>query len=114
MNMNRRSIFAATLAAACILSTQAVYAAPSTITVPTHAMFGKAKTVKLNLRNNSSAAIELRAGDSVMKLDAGQTLAVNLPAGTRILTNAATTNHQAGDLIVEVQSSLSGATIGIS
>jgi methionine-rich copper-binding protein CopC len=114
MNMNRRSILAIALVAATTLSTQAVYAAPSTITVPVHAMFAKVKTVKLSLRNASPAAIELRAGDSVIKIDAGKTIDVSLPAGTRIVTNAPTPHHQTGDVVVEVQSSLNGATIAIS
>jgi hypothetical protein len=79
-----------------------------------HAFFGNPKTVKLTLRNDTGAPLEIRAGEAVMTIAAGKTMTVSLPAGTRITTNTATKSHVAGDLLVEVSSSLSGATVAIS
>lgn len=58
--------------------------------------------------------MELRAGETVITVAAGKTITVNLPLGTRITTNAATSKHPAGTLILEVYSALDGATIDLS
>jgi hypothetical protein len=77
-------------------------------------MFAKSKTVKFELRNTSASSMELRAGEKIITLEAGKTVTVKLPLGTRILTNAATDKHPAGTLIVEVNSSLDGVTIDLT
>ena len=64
-------------------------------------MFAKNKTVKFSLRNDSGASLQLKVGDQIVSLDAGKTVALKLPVGTRILVNAATAKHQAGDLVAE-------------
>jgi hypothetical protein len=114
MHLIRRTLLATSMVAVCTLSSPALHAAPAGVLHPAHAFFGKAKNVQLSLRNATSSAIELRAGDTVMKLEAGKTVRVSLPAGTRVTTNTATAAHPAGDLLFEVSSSLSGATIAIS
>ncbi len=78
-------------------------------------MFSKTKstTVKLNLRNDSGSAMEIKVGDQVMTLDPGKPITLNLPVGTRIVANSATPNHAVGSLIEEVVSDHNGATISI-
>jgi hypothetical protein len=99
--------------ATSLLGAPAVYAAPASISSPIHAMFSKTKstTVKLNLRNDSGAAMEVKVGDKVMTLDPGKPVTLNLEVGTRIVANTATPNHAAGSLIEEVISDHNGATI---
>jgi hypothetical protein len=114
MNSILRTLIATSMAAVCTLSSPALHASPASDLHPVHTFFGKAKNVQLSLRNATSSDIELRAGDTVMKLAAGKTMSVNLPAGTRVTTNKATAAHPVGDLLFEVSPSLSGATVAIS
>ena len=76
-------------------------------------MFAKTKTstVKLNLRNDSGSAMEVKVGDQVMTLDPGKPITLNLEVGTRIVANSATPNHAVGSLIEEVVKDHAGATI---
>ena len=78
-------------------------------------MFFKSKTttVKLNLRNDSGAAMEIKVGEKVMTLDPGKPVSLSLEVGTRIVANTATPNHPAGSLIEEVIKDHDGATIVI-
>ncbi len=110
MNLIRRSLIALSMVTVCTLSAPALHAS---IFHPVHAAIAKAATVKLSLRNDSSADIQLRAGDDTMTLVAGKTLAVKLPVGTRITAASDTAAHKVGDLVVEVASSLNGTTIAI-
>ena len=109
-HLNRLTI---AVIATSLLAAPAVYAAPANISSPIHAMFSKTKstTVKLNLRNDSGAAMEVKVGDKVMTLDPGKPVTLNLEVGTRIVANTATPNHAAGSLIEEVISDHNGATI---
>ncbi len=112
--MNIRTVVVAlSLVAAGLSASTAVYAAPMHSAMPVHAMFGKTKTVKLNVRNDSSAAMELKVGDSVMTVEKGKTIELKLAVGTRILANTATSTHQVGELLAEVSPELNEATIAI-
>jgi hypothetical protein len=113
MNSLNRLIVA--VAATSLLAVPAVYAAPASISSPVHAMFSKTKstTVKLNLRNDSGSAMEVKVGEQVMTLDPGKPVTLKLEVGTRILANTATPNHPAGSLIEEVIKDHDGATIVI-
>ena len=107
-----------TLAAVAIslVAAPAVYAAPTSISSPVHAMFSKTTktgTVKLSLRNDSGSAMEVKVGDKVMTLDPGKPVSLKLEVGTRIVANTATPNHEAGSLIEEVIKDHDGATIVI-
>ena len=108
--LNRLTI---AIVATSLLAVPAVYAAPASISFPVHAMFAKTKTstVKLNLRNDSGSAMEVKVGDQVMTLDPGKPVTLNLEVGTRIVANSATPNHAAGSLIEEVIKDHNGATI---
>jgi len=113
--MKIRNVFVVSVAIVSLAASTSVYAAPTSIHAPVSAMFAKSstKTVKLSLRNDSGAAMELKVGDNIVTLDAGKTVAFKLPVGTRILANAATPTHAAGSLLAEVSSQLDDATIAI-
>ena len=111
-HLNRLTI---AVIATSLLAAPAVYAATVDVSTPVHAMFGKTKstTVKLNLRNDSGSAMEVKVGDKVMTLPPGKPVSLNLEVGTRIVANSATANHAEGSLIEEVISEHNGATIVI-
>ena len=109
--MIRNSLFITPLAGACLLASQAVYASPVRVLTPTNAMFARSKSIKFELHNASASPMELKAGDTVMTLKAGETISVNLAPGTRIVTNAASSNHPAGTLVLEVSAAFNGSTI---
>jgi hypothetical protein len=112
--MKTRSLIVTAIATLALTVSPAVYASPVSLNaVPVHAFLGKAKNVQLSFRNDSGAALELKAGDSVMKLEPGQTFKTKLPSGTRVVTANATPTLQAGALVTEVASYLDGATISI-
>ena len=96
---------------AALPTSHIVHAAPTTFHAPINAMFAKEKTVKLSLHNGSASPIELKVGDSLMTLAAGQIVKVDLPIGTRIVTNTTTANAQAGTLITQVTKELSGVVL---
>jgi hypothetical protein len=83
------------------------------INSPVRAMFGKTKTVKIVLMNDSGSPMEIKAGEEIITLAAGKPVTVNLPEGTRMVSNTTTEKSQAGTLIAQVSSSLNGATIHI-
>jgi hypothetical protein len=101
--------------AASLFAAPAVYAAPASVSSPVHAMFAKTKstTVKLSLRNDSGAPMEVKVGDKVVTLDPGKPVSMDLEVGTRIVANSTTPNHPAGSLIEEVIKDHNGATIVI-
>jgi hypothetical protein len=111
--MIRRSLLAAPIAAACLLLSQGLYASPVNMHVPVNAMFARSKTVKFQLHNGSDSPMDLKAGETVMTLKAGETVKLDLPSGTRIVTNSATSAHPAGTLVIEVSSMFSGSTVTI-
>lgn len=112
--MIRRTIFAAPIAVACLFASQVLYASPINITAPVNAMFARSKMVKFQLHNSSSSPMELKAGDQIVTLKAGETVHLNLAAGTRIVTNSATNTHPAGTLVLEVSTGFDGSTVTLN
>ena len=110
--MNRRHIIAVATIAASLVASPAVYAA-TTIHSPVSAMFGKTKTIKLTLVNDSGASMQVKAGDDVVTLETGKPVTLHLPLGSRVVANTATPVHQAGSVIADVSDSLNGATVHI-
>ena len=91
------------------------YAAPASAHLPIASMSGKKpRTIKFSLRNDTGAVLELKVGDNPVTLEAGKLLDVNLPLGTRIITNTATTAHPIGDVIVEVSDRYKDSILAIS
>ncbi|NYF79103.1 hypothetical protein [Granulicella arctica] len=111
--MKIRNVLAVSVAIVGLAASSTVYAAPVSFGVPVHAMFSKSKLVKFNVRNDSSASVELKVGEQVMTLDAGKTLALSLPIGTRILANATSGKYEAGTVLAEVSTAMSDATISL-
>jgi hypothetical protein len=94
----------------------AAHASVSSIHPPVHAKLGGngQKTIKINLRNDTASPLELKIGDKVATLQAGQVVGEKLPVGTRITTNTATANHKVGDMIVEISAGMySDSTLSI-
>ena len=112
LTMNYRNLLAVTVVAASLLASPVSYAATA-VHSPVNAMFGKSKTVKLTLLNDSGSPVEVKAGEEVVKLDTGKPVTLNLSPGTRVVYNTATEKQQAGALIAEISTSLNGATIHI-
>jgi hypothetical protein len=111
--MKIRSAVAVVVAVAGLSLSATVYAAP-TVSSHVYAMFAKSQTVKVSLRNDSGSPLELKVGDQVVSLDAGKTVALKLAIGTRIVVNAATSKHKAGEVLAEASSALDNATLAIT
>jgi hypothetical protein len=114
MTTSRRSLYVAVLVAASFLSSQAIHAAIIHAPIPTHAMLGNSKPIEFSLRNDCGSKLELKAGDQTITVEAGKTVKVKLLAGTKIITTTPTAHSEAGSVVVEVNSSLSGATVAIT
>lgn len=111
--MNRRTVFALSLAIASAFTSEAVFAAPAALHSPMHAMFAKSKLVKFSLRNDGAAPLTLKAGEETITLEVGKTKNVELAVGTRIVRQDATGTEQAGAVIAQVSKELSGTTIAL-
>lgn len=114
MTTPRRSLFIAALVATSLFSSQVVHSAVIHVPNPTHAMFGNSKPVQFSVRNDCSSTLELKAGDQTITVEAGKTVKVKIPAGTKLITTKPTAHSEAGAVVVEVTDSLSGATVAIS
>jgi len=113
--MKIRVAFATLLAAIFLAAVPATYAAVGSIHSPARAMFlNGQKKVKFNVRNQTGAPLELKIGDQITTLQAGQVMGFKLPVGTRVLSNTATGHLHVGDVVVEVTDSMySDSTISI-
>jgi len=109
--MKIQKLLASAAVVAVLLTSPAIYAAPTSLHAPLHAMFAKEKIVKLSLRNSSVSSVELKVGENLVTLAAGQTITLSLPVGTRIVANSSTSTVQAGSLITEVSKELSGVVL---
>lgn len=110
--MNRRFVMISTLAATLVLtSAPAALAAPSSFSPALHAMFSRQKMVRLDLRNDSGAPIEVRVGENVVTLASGKTQSFKLAPGTRITAESTTKTYAAGTLLAQASTTLDGATI---
>jgi len=111
--MKLSSAVAVVVAIAGLAVSAPVYAASTNINVPAHAMFSKSKVVKLSVRNDSGAPIELKVGDQVMPLDPGKTVALKVPVGTRVVLNNSIPKHEAGEVIAEASTAVADSTFAI-
>lgn len=108
--MLARKVLPAILGVALVAS-PALFASPLHLVLPVHAAFGKTKTVKFDIRNSSATPVELRAGDKIQIIEAGKTITLSLPVGTRVVANKAAGTYTEGAVIAEVQPPLSGNTV---
>jgi hypothetical protein len=111
--MRIRSVFPIAVVVAGFMASAAAFAAPNNVPTVSRVAFAKTQTVKVSLRNDSDAQMQLKVGEQVVSLDAGKTVSMKLPVGTRIVMHAATGKHAAGELIAEATSALDNATVAI-
>jgi hypothetical protein len=90
---------------------EAMYAAPVAVHAPIYAMFGTAKTVKFNLRNDSKEVLKVKAGDAEMTLAPGKTVSVKLPVGTTVVAQEQTQKYHAGEVLTVVSHALDDSTV---
>ncbi len=109
--MKHRNVLPAVLGVASLFATPAIFASPLHLTAPVHAMFSHEKMISFSVRNSSTEAIELKAGDKIQTVAAGKTISLKLPEGTRVTANKTSGSYTEGAVIAEVQSPLSGNTI---
>jgi len=95
------------------MASAAVYAAPTDVPSPAHIVLAKSQTVRVALRNDTGSQMQLKVGEQVVSLDAGKTIAIKAQVGARIVVNAATSTHPAGELIAEVIATMNNATVAI-
>jgi hypothetical protein len=111
--MKPRNLAITAAVVAAMITPHIVYASPVNLHTSVNAMFAKEKTVKLSLRNGSTSSVEVKVGEELMTLTAGQAVNLNLPVGTRIVANTDTSTVKAGTLIAEVSKELSGAVVTV-
>ena len=111
--MKPRNLAITAAVVAAMITPHIVYASPVNLHTSLNAMFAKEKTVKLSLRNGSTSSVEVKVGEELMTLTAGQAVNLNLPVGTRIVANTDTSTVKAGTLIAEVSKELSGAIVTV-
>jgi len=111
--MRIRSVFPIAVVVAGLMASGAAYAASNNVPTLKRVAFAKTQTVNVTLRNDSGAQMELKVGEQVVSLDAGKKVAMKIQVGTRIVVNAATGSHQAGELIAEATSQMNNATVAI-
>jgi hypothetical protein len=111
--MKPRNLAITAAVVAAMITPHIVYASPVNLHTSVNAMFAKEKTVKLSLRNGSASSVEVKVGEELMTLTAGQAVNLNLPVGTRIVANTDTSTVKAGTLIAEVSKELSGAVVTV-
>ena len=109
--MNRTRTLALSLAVLATAASPLLAVASVPVAIPVHALFSYSSDVSFALRNDSTAPIELRAGDNTMTIAPGKTLSLKLPVGTRVQTAAATATRPAGDLVAQVSPALKNTTI---
>jgi hypothetical protein len=111
--MTTRHLLVSSIAALALAAAPALNASPLNIPTSIHASYGKTRMVQISFRNDSGAPLELKVGESVMKIEAGKTVNLHLAVGTRVLANTPTPNLASGSLIAQVDTYLNGATLSI-
>lgn len=96
----------------CIFASQAILTAAYAAT-PGHATTA-IKLVKLHVANKSSAPMKLQVGEEAISIEPGKSIDLNVAVGTRIINVDATAKHAAGEVLAQVTTALSGATLQIS
>ncbi len=109
--MKRISVVTAMVVAASVLSSGAVYAAPTSVHSPVRAMFSNQKLVSFNLHNATNEPLKVKAGDKEMTIAPGAVMSVKLAAGTKIVTQEATAKYEAGSVLATASPELKDATV---
>jgi hypothetical protein len=119
--MFRSKFVVPALSVVCLLASQAVIpavASASTLRVRPNTsvqplIHSKSKMVDMNIANNTGSVLEVKVGDTPMKIETGQTVKVSAPAGTKIIVTASS-NHEVGSTLAELTTDLAGATIRVN
>ncbi len=74
----------------------------------------KMKLISFSIRNDSAAALTLKAGEQQMTIAPGQKMAVKLEKGCQVTTVNGTTHLHAGDVLTTVTDYLQGNTLAVS
>jgi len=100
--MNRRFVVGTMVMAASLLTSGAVYAAPTSMLTPGHAMFSKAKMVSFKMRNDTATPITVKAGKTEMVLEPGKVTDFTLPVGQDVVAKNSTKGRVAGTILASV------------
>jgi hypothetical protein len=117
--MFRSKLIVPALSVVCLLASQAVVptlASASALRRADHStqpLFGN-KVVKLSLSNNTGSSLDVKVGETPMTIAAGATVKISAVTGTKIVVATAVKDRAAGEVLAEVTSNLSGATIHIN
>lgn len=103
----------ATMAAVLLLlPAPAMFAAPFfNRSVPSPLHVAKVKTITFQVRNATSEAMSLKAGEQTATLQPGQTLELKLPTGASVRAATTTSHYEAGSLLTSVSDMLQGNTL---
>ena len=112
MNLSKSTLKSmSTLAVlAAALAPCAAFASTAHVIPATNAFFGT-RMVHFNLRNQTGAAIELRAGDKTMTVEAGKTVEFKLADGTQVINTTKTDKREAGAVICQASSAINDTTV---
>jgi hypothetical protein len=112
LKMKHRIVVTTMALSLSLLTAPTLLAAPmSGLHLPVHAKMGKDKAISFQLRNASQTAMTVKAGDQQVTIEAGKVVSLKLPEGTQIVAVNATAKHAAGEMLVTVDSNLSGNTL---
>jgi len=96
---------------ASLLASEVVYAAPVAMKSPMHALYGREKLVKFNVRNATDSPIKVKAGDLEVTLPPGKDVPLKLPVGSKVVVQEASTHYTPGNVLTDVYPELSDATL---
>ena len=74
----------------------------------------KVKSTRFNMRNDSAAALTIKAGEQEFTIEPGKTTALKLENGVQVTAVNGTPHISAGSVIVTVNSTLDGNTLAVS
>ena len=117
--MFRSKLIVPALSAVCLLASQAVVPSMAVAASPIRAIvaatpFAGAKMVHLSLANALTTSIDLKVGETPVTIAAGETIKLSAPAGAKITVVNAVPTHEAGSLLAQVGTNMSGATIRVN
>ena len=110
--MNRRIVTAAMALSMSFFASQAL--AQAFASAPAPGPNTKGKQISFHLRNDSSAAVTIQAGDQQITVAPGKSINLKLATGTQVTTTSGTAHVAAGGILANVDSNLSGNTLVIS
>ena len=112
--MTHRILAASMALSVSLITAPALMAAPvSGLHVPIHAKLDKVKTISFQVRNDSTEAILVQAGDQQLTIQPGKASSLKTASGTQLISVNATATHTAGEVIAVAGANLSGATVVI-